>query len=317
MKSYIGYKITRKVIGLLSRHLIFSKIVDKISKEYQKKVIKHLSSQHTEIISKYQDINMKKKNIKNSELANVIWIFWLQGFEEAPDIVKQCKNSLFKHNSEFKIVTLNRQNYKDYANLPNFITEKFKKGEITIQKFANIIRLYLLKEYGGLWVDATIYFNNRLEFKNYFNDLLLYRRNENPTDLVRFGMFSTFFMGTRIINDPLFSFVYEMHIDYWKKNSTSIDYFLFDYIFELALIYNIGAVKTRYEYLNSLNWNVFDLHNHRNQLISLELDKKLFNEHAIWYKMSYRFSAEKILYKKNDETFWNKIIRGDTIDFEK
>lgn len=35
-------------------------------------------------------------------------------------------------------------------NFPNYIIEKFNKGNISIQQFSDIIRVYLMYNYGGI-----------------------------------------------------------------------------------------------------------------------------------------------------------------------
>lgn len=40
--------------------------------------------------------------------------------------------------------------------LPNFILKKFENGYISITHLSDIIRVLLLYNYGGLWIDSTV-----------------------------------------------------------------------------------------------------------------------------------------------------------------
>ena len=86
-----------------------------------------------------------------------IWILWLQGFENAPDIVKLCLSSIKTglKNGE-TIILLDATNIWEYVDLPDYIIAKWEKGVIDNTKLSNCIRLRLLNTYGGMWIDATV-----------------------------------------------------------------------------------------------------------------------------------------------------------------
>lgn len=87
-----------------------------------------------------------------------IWILWLQGFDQAPALVKKCCDSIFKYKPEhFEIVLLTRRNMKEYIQLPAYVLEKYDTGIITATHLSDIIRLELLGTYGGCWIDATVF----------------------------------------------------------------------------------------------------------------------------------------------------------------
>ena len=89
------------------------------------------------------------------ELPKTIWIFWYQGFFEAPDFVKKCIFSWQFRNPNYQINILDKNSVHDFITVPDYIT--INRVDITHQKYANYIRLALLKKHGGVWVDANIY----------------------------------------------------------------------------------------------------------------------------------------------------------------
>lgn len=51
---------------------------------------------------------------------------------------------------EFRIVDLT--NYYNWVQLPQYVEEKFRKGLIPPALFSDLLRLALLKQYGGVWM---------------------------------------------------------------------------------------------------------------------------------------------------------------------
>lgn len=92
-------------------------------------------------------------------MNKTIFILWLQGFKNAPDIVHRCAQSWkFYHPTGWKIVLLDLQNLHEYTTLdPVFFTS------LTRTEISDIIRLKLLFQHGGVWADATTFCNQCLD----------------------------------------------------------------------------------------------------------------------------------------------------------
>ena len=92
-----------------------------------------------------------------------IFVFWWDGFEVAPDIVKKCLKSVEANYSDFNVVKISKDNYKDYTDIDPIVLEGFEKGIVSVQTFSDILRFNLLKNNGGMWIDATIFFMNEYD----------------------------------------------------------------------------------------------------------------------------------------------------------
>lgn len=68
-----------------------------------------------------------------------------------------------KYIKDREIILITKDNFSYYINLPNFIMKKFNNGNISIQQFSDIIRVYLMYNYGGIWLDATILIKDKLD----------------------------------------------------------------------------------------------------------------------------------------------------------
>ena len=114
--------------------------------------------------------------IGETSIEKNIFIFWWDGFDNAPYIVKKCRESVYKYYPDFNIIDIDKNNYNKYTELDKKIIEGFENNRISIQTFSDILRFNLLKCNGGMWIDATILFFSRvdltaaLEFQS-FNSL--------------------------------------------------------------------------------------------------------------------------------------------------
>lgn len=89
-----------------------------------------------------------------------VWMCWLQGLDQAPQLVKNCVASVRQHCAPSqRVVVLTADNFAQYITLPRPIIDKWLQGKITPTHFSDLIRIFALAEYGGYWVDATCLFN--------------------------------------------------------------------------------------------------------------------------------------------------------------
>ncbi|MBA3342922.1 MAG: hypothetical protein H0T48_13960 [Gemmatimonadaceae bacterium] len=90
-----------------------------------------------------------------TQLNRVIWMLWLQGFDKAPEVVRLCLRSWKTRNPTWQVIELDEENLSDYVDNESLST--LRGLDFMPQKFANLIRLYLISRHGGVWADATCY----------------------------------------------------------------------------------------------------------------------------------------------------------------
>jgi hypothetical protein len=73
--------------------------------------------------------------------------------ENAPFIVRECLASWRKYNPDWEIRVLDSENINQYFDFKTLFSG-FSKT-MRQQALSNVIRINLLKEYGGVWVDST------------------------------------------------------------------------------------------------------------------------------------------------------------------
>jgi hypothetical protein len=87
-----------------------------------------------------------------------IFIYWAQGFSNAPFVVKMCLFSWKIKNPRWTLYELDDSNLSHFINIDDF-------DEIQISKtgYSDIVRIHLLERYGGCWCDATTFCNVPLD----------------------------------------------------------------------------------------------------------------------------------------------------------
>ncbi len=207
-------KCVERGLSRIKQHFILSRLEKKIG----------LNA----LIEKYRN----KPNDSESIGPNSnIWIMWLQGEESMPELVKICYNTIKANAGSHPVVLLTEENYREYVSLPANIMEKIQKGIIDRTHTSDIIRSYLLKEYGGIWVDATILINDR-KFNSFCKEDLRFWscRGKTGRNNVSRGYWTSYFQAGGK-GSFVQSFIYDAHIHYWSRMDTLVAYLLLDYIF--------------------------------------------------------------------------------------
>ena len=165
---------------------------------------------------------------------NIIWTMWLQGMDNAPDIVKMCHKSVVDGFSDrYKIVVLDENNISDYVTLPDYIEEKYKRGIISKQWYSDLVRLELLEKYGGTWMDATIFYAGGEVPSYMMGDGLFIYQTLFPATLGIAAVMNNFFISAHR-NDKLLKLTKLLLYEYWRRNDYCCDYWIMYDFFEIA-----------------------------------------------------------------------------------
>lgn len=195
-------------------------------------------------------------NLNHNDNKRIIWWCWLQGLENAPEMVQACYNSVRRYIPDKVIKVIDAKNWKEYVELPDYITKKWEKGRIPAAMFSDLLRVELLIKYGGTWIDSTVLCTG---FNDNHND------NENSKDskLATDSKLSTLNSRLKLYMDaPLFVFQYtkegsvpvsisnwfitacrnnevlrvlrEMLYAYWRDYDCVLDYYIFHLFFAMV-----------------------------------------------------------------------------------
>ena len=250
---------------------------------------------HAYIAKQIRSICMEAEKCTQSQKPTLrsnngpIWVFWWQGLDHAPDVVRFCISSIQHNAPNRKIVVITRDNVKEYAQISDTIYTKLSHGNITLTHFSDILRFNLLKNYGGLWMDATLYVVRPLSRTIYFEPFYTCSGYPDPTFFnISRGRWTGFFIGGNE-QEPLFSYMDTFFNLYWSQNDTLIDYFLIDYALDHAFSRNIGSLRT---------WCLATAHKYNPSLFDLApLLPKPFDSDK-WYELTQYTDIFKLSWKK-------------------
>ncbi|UPS44775.1 capsular polysaccharide synthesis protein [Prevotella sp. E15-22] len=174
--------------------------------------------------------------------GHTIWICWLQGRDNAPDIVKNCIHSFEQLKSEgMQVVVLTSKNLHQYAQLPAYIVEKWQKGKICHAHFTDILRVYLMVRYGGYWVDATCIQTAAIPRSIDSLPVFLFRSHGEFS----FTLIQNCFLHSNR-NHYIMGKWYAAMLAYWKEEDKAIHYFVHHLMFQ-ALLQADDRFKKEYE----------------------------------------------------------------------
>ncbi len=156
-----------------------------------------------------------------------IWVFWWQGMEHAPELVQFCLKSVKNNCGDHPVIVISQDNYQNYVTLPDHILQKREAGKISLTHFSDIIRMNLLSDHGGLWLDATIFASRPIP-EDWFLEPMYTGRNPggdytNASD----WNWTSYALSTRE-NHPLPTRMKLFFNEYWKNENDVVDYFMMD-----------------------------------------------------------------------------------------
>jgi len=171
-----------------------------------------------------------------------IWVCWLQGLDQAPQLVQNCIRSIERNKQEGQqVIILTAKNFNEYIDLPAVMIDKWEKGQITNTHLSDLIRIHVLARHGGCWIDATIYQTAPIPLQIAQSPLFLFHTH---------GEFSyTFIQSCFMVSEPnnyvMRKWCAAMHA-YWTMETRLINYFTLHLMF-IALLHQDSQFKAEFE----------------------------------------------------------------------
>lgn len=174
----------------------------------------------------------------NNDKTEKIYTLWLQGEENAPDLVKACFRSVRKNCTQ-ELVVLDEKTVFDYIRLPEKIMEKRRAGKIKNAHFADICRVELLYQYGGYWFDSTDFVTSPIPDWVTNTDFFMFLTGNagSPYSFVQ----NCFIRGRR--GSYLLAAWRAMMHDYWMNENHTFDYFMHQLLFKTLVMNDPRAKK--------------------------------------------------------------------------
>lgn len=233
---------------------------------------------------------------------NPIWIYWKQGIENAPEIVKVCLKSIKKYSKD-DVFVITDKNLNEYVHFPDYIQKKIAKNEISTAAFSDLLRFTLLEHFGGTWIDSTVLLTDEIPSCYTQCDLFMLRDSTGP--IYNAANLSVWFLhsqpGNKIIRETR-NITYE----YWKTHNAVIEYLL-PYVI-------ITMVSERHsEDISKVPYASNEYARLLLDKLNEEYDKQQaeYLKFLSWiHKLSYKLSKEVF---ENPNNFYHYIIQEGTL----
>lgn len=89
-----------------------------------------------------------------AQIPKQIWTYW-DNASKLPRTVQLCMDSWRKHNPDYRITLLTKENYAHYTAIPAQIAHN-KAFHDNPTRFSDLVRIWTLTQHGGIWIDSSV-----------------------------------------------------------------------------------------------------------------------------------------------------------------
>ena len=276
---------------------------------YIKTIEKYVDKFMEPIVEKYKNFDEPIKESKYEKIP--VWCCWWQGEDKMIEIVKMCNDrlkSLIPEDAELHILTAG--NYKEYVTLPDHVMEKFEAGKMSITALTDVLRVALIAEHGGFWIDSTVFISNEFPSEYIHSDYFAQRMYETGDKMVdnheaSKGRWSGFLTGGRP-NCINFRLLRDAFFEWWKVHDSVVDYVIYDY-FLLAGYKGVPAIKALVDAVPNNNIHVFDMYKVLHLPYTDELYENLTKDNNL-HKLTYKIDLVKET-AGGQETLYGRLLK--------
>lgn len=244
-----------------------------------------------------------KVPIQNNLYKECIWVCWWQGLDKAPEIVVKCVESIQRNAGTHKVIVITDENVDQFVEFPEWIKEKYRRGIITKTHISDILRLKLLAQYGGVWLDATFFCIGSLD--DYLKcPVWSIKRPEYRFTSVAAGYFANYSFGCDTEHRKVFAVLVEYLLEYWKRYDFMIDYLFLDYLIVQAQKQDV-LIKETFKEIKPNNPNCDELL----KILGSKFDVDKWNElkkETKLFKLTWKADFPETI--NGEKTFYGKLI---------
>ena len=165
----------------------------------QEKIVSYLKEKY--LCPYFEDKSLIYFDIKPKKTISpkTIWQYWGQGFNDLPQPVGRCIDSVHSHlPNGYKHIFLTDQNIHEWIEIPSFVYERLTAATAYSRTFfSDILHLALLNAYGGVWVDATILLTGQIPIKYLNSSFFCFYRGRRPEQWKQWERFNPMYFSWR------------------------------------------------------------------------------------------------------------------------
>ena len=226
-----------------------------------------------------------------------LWVFWRQGFDHAPPIVRVCLHQIESVIPESRLRILTAANLDRHVELPGYVHDRLHDNH---PHFSDVVRTSLLAEHGGVWADATCFLvSNPLDEFGRLTQSGFFAFSRYPDDQY---MLSNWFMAAKPRQRIPVTMRHAL-LEYWKTHDQPAPYFLFHYLFEA---YCNQDIRFAAQWVSTHRLNAYDPHRLQAELTArYDADeyRRLLSLCSV-HKLNHKIADA------GDDSYYAHIVRG-------
>lgn len=176
------------------------------SAKYKAEIKQAAAQAVQQLLAPTKQTSDSKQSNDSPVLPKIIWMYWHSGFDNAPEVTQLAVQSWQKMNPDYEVRLLNNVNIAEYVDADFDMAFRNTSVRCLLPIKADILRLYLLSRYGGVWVDATTFcmtpLNDWLPQALAPCGIFNFKQKNNPTRPIEVW-FIAVPAGSPVINDIL------------------------------------------------------------------------------------------------------------------
>ena len=223
-----------------------------------------------------------------------------------PQLVQGCFRQLTTYNDNVCLIT--KDNYNEYCHIPDYVLQKLYRQEISITHFSDILRVSLLAENGGLWLDSTCWVAKKIP-EQVYNLTFFSPCTKNLPDMPLWSnsRWCTWAVGTNEKNNKLFCFMRDVFYAVCKSYKSWPFYLFLDYCYDFAYR-NFPEIKAMIDANPENNIHRNDLHFMLNKQFNEKEYENLCSKNWL-FKLSYKTSWKSFT-TNGAQTYYGRLIEN-------
>lgn len=264
--------------------------IDRTSEAKHEWVLSYMERACSETIEKYRNAPVPA-DLGKLQPERKVWSMWWQGEAQADKLFRMCIDSARRHTGG-EVFVLDKDNYKEYFEIPEYMLEKNRQGKIALQHICDFMVVSILAAQGGFFTGATIWWSQDASDELLRTPFYTCRAvTESQMNMSRSRWVGYLLAGSK--DFPLFAFTRDCLMEYWRKEDRAVDYLMMDYIFELAYR-NIPCVRQAIDALPDNNLLRNELIGRLSEPYDPEKFKYFTEGETFVYKLSWKFGRKDL-----------------------
>ena len=272
----------------------------------QKQVKEFVAKAIAPVIDKYQ--NAEAEDLKPIPEDCPIWVCWWQGEDRMPEISRRCIETIRQNRGKHPVILVTKDNYKEFVDLPEIFLERLNSGKMCFAHFADTLRVNLIKQNGGIWIDSSMWMLKPIDTGR--QPFYTNKNHPNSKDYISNYRWTGGVLGASA-DMVLFNYMADCYKRYWTSYPAPIDFMIMDYF--IALGYeNIPVIRQLIDNHPFNNPDFYSLKKRLNEAFDSEYFESIYKRNDL-LSLNRRFVV-KDCGQNNRMTYWGYLKQLTSIE---